>query len=128
MADKFKIILVDDQQDFIEPIAFWLEAKGYDVRMAFNGKDALKLVAESVPDIIFLDINMPVMDGIETLKQLRLHHKTLPVIMITAESEQLPVLSDIGISGFFPKNGSLSQLEQLLEPVLRIQAKMKNKK
>ena len=104
MADKFKIILVDDQQDFIEPIAFWLEAKGYDVRMAYNGKDALALVEKEVPDIIFLDINMPVMDGIETLKQLRVNHKTLPVIMITAESEQLPVLSDMGISGFFPKS------------------------
>lgn len=127
MADKFEILLVDDQQDFIEPIAFWLESKGYTVRMAFNGETALQLIEEKTPDIILLDINMPVMNGIETLRRLRVNHKTIPVIMITAESEHLPVLQDMGISGFFPKSGTLTQLEQLLDPVLRIQAKMKVK-
>jgi hypothetical protein len=45
--------------------------------------------------------------------------------MITAELEQLSALQDLGISGFFPKGGTLTQLEQLLEPVLRLHAKMK---
>lgn len=126
MDKKFKILLVDDEQDFLEPIAFWLESKGYSVRMAFNGNEALKLVEQETPDIILLDINMPVMDGIETLKNIRVKHQTLPVIMITAELEQLPILQDLGISGFFPKGGTLAQLEQLLEPVIRIQARMKS--
>ena len=125
MENKFKILLVDDEADFLEPIAFWLEAKGYSVRMALNGQDALKRIEEEVPHIIFLDINMPVMNGIDTLKNIRVKHKTLPVIMITAEVEQLAVLHELGISGFFPKGGTLAQLEQLLEPVIRIQAKMK---
>jgi two-component system response regulator (stage 0 sporulation protein F) len=95
--------------------------------MASNGKDALEMVEEYPPDIILLDIKMPVMDGIETLTKLRVKYKTLPVIMITAESDQLEHLQDMGISGFFPKTGDLTQLEQLLDPILRIQAKMKSK-
>ena len=68
---------------------------------------------------------MPIMNGIDTLKNLRVKHQTLPVIMITSELEKLSVLQDLGISGFFPKVGTLTQLEQLLEPILRIHAKMK---
>ena len=125
MENKFKILLVDDEQDFLEPIAFWLKAKGYSVQMALNGEEALKLVEQETPDIILLDINMPVMNGIDTLKNIRKKHQTLPVIMITAELEQLPGFQDLGISGFFPEEGTLTHLEQLLEPIIRIHAKMK---
>ncbi|MCK5012457.1 MAG: response regulator [Candidatus Omnitrophica bacterium] len=128
METKFKILLVDDEQDFIEPIAFWLEAKGYSVRMALNGEDGLKLIEQETPDIVLLDINMPVMNGTDTLKNIRIKHQTLPVIMITAELEQLPIFQDLGISGFFPKGGTLTQLEQLLDPVIRIHARMKPSK
>ena len=125
MENKFQILLVDDEQDFLEPIAFWLEAKGYGVRMAPNGKEALRLIEEEAPNIILLDINMPVMNGVDTLKNIRENHQTLPVIMITAELERLPSLQDLGISGFFPKGGTLEELEQLLDPIIRIHAKMK---
>lgn len=126
MGKMFDILLVDDEQDFLDPIAFWLEAKGYDVRKASNGEEAIKLVEQRVPDIIFLDINMPVMNGIDALKHIREKHNNLPVIMITAELEKLPALQELNISGFFPKGGTLQQLEQLLEPVIRIHAKMKS--
>jgi len=125
MKKKFNILLVDDEQDFLDPIAFWLESKGYSVRTANDGARALTLMDEETPDIILLDINMPVMNGVVTLQNIRKKHSKLPVIMITAELEQLPILSDMGISGFFPKGGTLEQLEQLLEPVIRIHAKMK---
>ena len=124
MDNNFKILLVDDEVDFLEPIAFWMEAKGYNVRMAHNGEEALKMVEQDIPNIIFLDINMPVMNGTETLAKLREKHQTLPVIMITAELEKLPVLQEMNIAGFFPKGGTLEQLQQLLDPIIRIHAKM----
>lgn len=126
MGKKFNIVLVDDEKDFLEPIAFWLEAKGYEVRMALNGQEALDLIDQDMPDIVLLDINMPVMDGLETLNHIREKTQTLPVIMITAEMEKLPELQDMNISGFFPKEGTLEQLEQLLDPVIRLHAKMKS--
>jgi two-component system alkaline phosphatase synthesis response regulator PhoP len=125
MENKFKILLVDDESDFLDPIAFWLEAKGYSVRTSSNGQEALKLIEEEVPDIILLDVNMPIMDGVETLKRIRADHETLPIIMITAELEKISVLQEFNISGFFPKEGTLTQLEELLEPIIRIQANMK---
>ena len=128
MERIFSILLVDDEPDFLEPVAFWLEAKGYYVRKAHDGKEAIVLMKQEVPDIVFLDINMPVMDGIEALKHIRSKYNKLPVVMITAEPEKFPVLQELGISGFFPKGGSLEQLEQLLEPIIRIHARMKPSK
>jgi len=128
MTKSFDILLVDDEQDFLDPIAFWLEAKGYAVHVAENGEKALECIEKKVPNIVLLDINMPVLDGIETLKRIRETHADLPVIMITAETERLPVLQEMGISGFFPKEGTLEQLEQLLEPIIRIHAKMRPSK
>jgi len=124
MEKVFNILLVDDEADFLEPIAFWLESKNYKVRTAPNGEEAIKLIKKEIPNIVLLDINMPVMNGIETLKHIRENYGDLPVIMITANIEKLPALQDMGISGFFPKEGTLQQLEQLLDPIIRMHAKM----
>jgi CheY-like chemotaxis protein len=126
MEKAFNILLVDDEQDFLDPIAFWLEAKNYTVRTAPNGEEAIKLIKEKIPHIVFLDINMPVMNGVDTLKYIREHYANLPVVMITGELEKLPILQELGISGFFPKEGTLEQLEQLLEPIIRIHSKMRS--
>ena len=126
MEKTFNILLVDDEQDFLDPIAFWLEAKGYNVSTACNGREALQKMEENLPNIVLLDFNMPVMDGLEALQVIRQKYGNLPVIMITAESERLPALQDLGISGFFPKEGTLEHLEKLLEPIIRIHAKMKS--
>lgn len=125
MGKIFDILLVDDERDFLDPVAFWMEAKGYNVRLAANGEEAIERIKQTIPDIILLDVNMPVMNGIETLKYIRANYKDLPVIMITAELEKLPILHELGIAGFFPKGGSLGHLEQMLEPLIRLHAKMK---
>ncbi|OGX35713.1 MAG: hypothetical protein A3C36_03160 [Omnitrophica WOR_2 bacterium RIFCSPHIGHO2_02_FULL_52_10] len=125
MEKTFNVLLVDDEQDFLDPIAFWLESKGYKIQTAENGKIALEVIEHSVPDIVLLDINMPVMNGIDCLRHIRELHPHLPVIMITAEIERLPALQELGISGFFPKEGTLEHLEQLLEPIIRMHARMK---
>ena len=125
MDNPLNILLVDDEQDFLDPISFWLESKGYKIRTAGNGKIALDIIEKAVPDIVLLDINMPVMDGIDTLKHIREKHPDLPVIMITSEIERLPALQEMGITGFFPKVGTLEHLEQLLEPIIRIHTKMR---
>ena len=91
MNKAFSVLLIDDEQDFLDPIAFWLEAKGYKTRTAPNGQEAIKLIEKEVPNIILLDINMPVMNGVDTLKHIRDHYGDLPVIMITSETERLPI-------------------------------------
>ncbi len=124
-AKPFNILLVDDEQDFLDPIAFWLESKGYLVKTAPNGQEAIAAVQGSLPDLIFLDVNMPIMDGITALRKIRELNTDVPVIMITGAPEKVPRLDDLRISGYFPKKGTLEELEQLLEPILRIHKKMK---
>ena len=63
MTDKKKILLVDDDPDFVEAVKVIVESGGYDVRVAYDGKEGLAAVAEDKPDLIVLDVMMPVMNG-----------------------------------------------------------------
>lgn len=69
--EKYTILLVDDEKDILEFVSYNLENEGYVVYTADNGKDALKLAQEIVPDLIVLDIMMPNQDGIETCEKIR---------------------------------------------------------
>ncbi len=122
MKDKIRVMLVDDETDFSKPVAFWLESKGYSVTVAPEGETALELIEKSRPDIIFLDLRMPVMDGIETLRRIRKFDKQLPVIIVTAEyanENKFAEARKLGSSGFFPKKGSFEELEKIIETTLR---------
>jgi len=117
-----QVLLVDDETDFTEPIAFWLKSRGYGVASAVNGEQAIQMVRASRPDIVFLDINMPVMDGLEALKYLRDFDKDLPVIMVTAafgSEDKITRAKELGVSGFFAKNYTFDQLVQMIQVTLR---------
>ncbi len=66
-----KILLVDDESDILELIKYNLEREDFEIRMAFNGKDAIIVAKEFKPDLIILDVMMPEMDGVETCIELR---------------------------------------------------------
>ena len=89
-----KILAVDDERHIVRLIQVNLERAGYRVITAYNGREALKKVDEERPDLIVLDVMMPYMNGLETLKQLRANPKTraLPVIMLTAKAQDQDVL------------------------------------
>jgi len=117
-----QILLVDDETDFTEPIAFWLKSRGYAVTTAANGQLAVEAVKKSRPDVVFLDINMPVMDGLEALRNLRTFDKELPVIMVTAafgSEDKITRAKQLGVSGFFAKNYTFDQLIQMIQMTLR---------
>ena len=73
--NKFKILIVDDEPDIIEILRFNLENQGYKVFSAENGKEALKLADQHLPNLIILDLMMPIMDGIEACERLRMDKK-----------------------------------------------------
>lgn len=86
-----KILLVDDEPDILEFLRYNLKKEGYLVYSAPDGKKALQLAQEHQPDIILLDIMMPVMDGLETCRMLRKmpSFKHTPIAFLTANDEDL---------------------------------------
>ena len=130
MKSKIKILLVDDEADFRELMTSWLESKGYSVTAVSNGKSAIRMVGEEAPDILFLDLRMPGMDGIEVVKRIREFNKDVPVIIISAYvAELIPVETmSYGISGIFYKGKNFEEALPLLESALRIHKKLKKEK
>lgn len=124
-----RILLVDDEPAFIEPIAAWLKAKGYDVAMVHNGVDALERIKKDAPDIVFLDINMPGKDGLQVFEEIRSFNKELPVVMLTAAFGDEKVVArarQLGIGGFFTKNYTLDQLLPIIQGLLKSHKKLRS--
>ena len=80
---KYKVLLVDDEESFVEPLAERMEARGFSVAVAHNGQEALQIAGERSFDAIFLDLAMPGIDGIETLKRLKEKNPDLQVVLLT---------------------------------------------
>ncbi len=85
---KIKILWVDDEIDLLRAYIIFLEEKGYEVKSANNGADAIDLVKDDFFDIIFLDENMPGMSGLETLNIIKNLDPNVPVVMITKSEEE----------------------------------------
>jgi CheY-like chemotaxis protein len=71
-----RILVVDDSNDIREMWRMWLEAHGFDVQETTHGADALRQIEGEPPDLVLLDVMMPVIDGLETLKRLRAQKNT----------------------------------------------------
>lgn len=79
------ILIIEDEKDISRIYKIILEAAGTKVLLANNGKEGLSIAKENKPDLILLDLMMPVLGGVETIKKLRQNHSTkdLPVIVLT---------------------------------------------
>jgi two-component system alkaline phosphatase synthesis response regulator PhoP/two-component system response regulator VicR len=88
-----KILAVDDERHIVRLIQVNLERAGYKVSTAFDGREALQKIEADKPDLVVLDVMMPYMDGLETLKRIRANPATraLPVIMLTAKAQDQDV-------------------------------------
>jgi two-component system alkaline phosphatase synthesis response regulator PhoP len=104
---KEKILLVDDEQDIIDLISYNLEKENYQVKSATNGKDAIKVAQEVLPDLILLDVMMPEMDGIETCVEMREIDSLKPslIAFLTARGEDYSQIAgfDAGADDYIAK-------------------------
>jgi two-component system nitrogen regulation response regulator NtrX len=80
---KSKVLIIDDEEDVRSTLKMILEREGYDILLAANGDAGLKIAQRESPDLIFLDIKMPQMDGMEVLKRLNPVDGSPPVVMIS---------------------------------------------
>jgi DNA-binding NtrC family response regulator len=83
---QIKVLLVDDEKDFVETLAQRLEVRDFDVKTALDGDEALGLIRESDVDVIVLDVLMPGKDGIQTLKEIKELKPLITVIMLTGNA------------------------------------------
>lgn len=82
----FKILVCDDDKEIVNAIEIYLSNEGYNVIKAYNGLECIKMLNEKIIHLVILDIMMPIVDGIQTLKKIR-ENNTIPIIMLSAKSE-----------------------------------------
>ncbi len=115
------ILVVDDEIKIRDMIRQYLHNEGYNIIEASNGYEALDKLKVNKTDLIILDLMMPGMDGFQTLRDIRINHKKMPVIMLTAKTEEIDKLLglEMGADDYITKPFSLRELVARIKSVLR---------
>ncbi|HEY0899523.1 MAG TPA: response regulator transcription factor [Sphingobacteriaceae bacterium] len=120
---KHKILIVDDEPDILELIEYNLKKEGYQVSTARNGQEAVALAKKNIPDLIILDIMMPVMDGIEACRILRSmpDFKNTFMVFLTARSEEYSEIAgfNVGADDYIAKPIKPRALVSRINAILR---------
>jgi two-component system, OmpR family, response regulator len=122
MADRApRILLVDDEQPIQTLLSFPLQRDGYEVVQASDGREALARFGEQPFDLVVLDLMLPRMDGLEVCKRLRADGSTVPIIMLTAKSEEIDkVLGlELGADDYITKPFSMREFRSRVKAALR---------
>jgi DNA-binding response OmpR family regulator len=116
-----RILLVDDEQPIQTLLSFPLQRDGYEVVVASDGREALARYDEQRPDLVVLDVMLPRMDGLEVCKRLRAKGETVPIIMLTAKSEEIDkVLGlELGADDYITKPFSMREFRSRVKAALR---------
>jgi DNA-binding response OmpR family regulator len=113
-----KILFVDDEESIRFLYKEEFEEKGYEVILASNGEESLEKFAETNPDLVVIDIKMPVMDGMEVLKRVREQSGDVPVILCTAYGEFKQNLETWASDAYVVKSANLESLFKKVEELL----------
>jgi len=116
------ILYIDDEIDYCRLVGDFFALRGFDVMFAFNGRMAKEILLKTYPDLIFLDLHMPEMNGKEFLKYLKSENIQIPVIVITGHPEEISSLEAeaFEIKGFFPKPVRLEELFEETKKILKL--------
>ncbi|MDO5733976.1 MAG: response regulator [Eubacteriales bacterium] len=119
MSDR--ILVVDDEANIVDILQANLEREGYSVIVAYDGHTALKLGLEENPDLILLDCMLPGLDGFDVCQKLRQERKLMPIIMLTAKSEEIDkVLGlELGADDYMTKPFSVREVLARVKAQLR---------
>jgi len=115
-----RILIVDDEPAVTDLLAYNFRKAGYEVLLAGDGREALKLAYETVPDLILLDLMIPEVDGLDVCRELR-KTSQVPIIMITARGEEIDrvVGLELGADDYVCKPFSVRELMARVKAVLR---------
>ncbi len=120
MTDKKTILVVDDEPRYVRLVEVNLLSESYAVRTASNGQEAVEAVAASQPDLILLDVMMPIMDGFTACERIR-EFSNVPIIVVTAKGEERDRVRglDAGADDYIVKPFSAQELLARVRAVLR---------
>ena len=112
-----KVLVVDDEKDFVEMLSLRLKEEGEKVTPAYSGKECLETLEEKEIDVVILDIKMPGMDGIETLKEIKKRFPLVEVIMLTGHGtiETAVEGMKLGASDYLLKPADFDDLSAKME-------------
>jgi CheY-like chemotaxis protein len=116
------ILVVDDDPDILEALSEILEAEGFEIRRARNGKEALERLEPDPPQLILLDLMMPVMDGWEFAQRMRQKPaavSSIPLIVLSADRNVGSKALDIGAVGHLAKPFELGDLLEMVHRALK---------
>lgn len=114
------VLIVEDESNIRELLRMYLEQEGYITEMAQNGAEGLRVFKRVHPDLVLLDLMMPVMDGTQMIRELRTFSKT-PVIMLTAKGEMLDKIAglELGADDYITKPFEMREVMARVKAVLR---------
>ena len=118
MDDKKTILLVDDEEGIQLLYREEFVDEGYRVVPALNGKQALEKFSIDLPDLVILDINMPGMNGIEVLRQMKEQHPEVPVILCSAYPEYKEDLGAWASEKYIVKSANMDELKEAVRHYL----------
>ncbi len=121
MTQKLRILVVDDEPNIREVVELYLRREGYDVQVTGDGAAALELIDQNQPDLIVLDLMLPVLGGIQLTRILRESHYDIPIIMLTAKGEEQDRIAglELGADDYVTKPFSPKELVARVKAVLR---------
>jgi len=114
------VLLIDDDVELVEMLKEYLEQENFEVHVAYDGVAGAEKVLQEAIDIVVLDVMMPKLNGIETLKNIR-QHSNVPVIMLTAKGDNTDriVGLELGADDYVPKPSSPRELVARIRAILR---------
>jgi CheY-like chemotaxis protein len=113
-----RILLVDDDSDFLEVTQLMLMDEGYDVIPAINGEDGVQKYRELKPDIVFLDIKMPGIDGYETFFRIKKIDSDARVVFTSSyalENEKFKKTKELNLCGLINKPAEFDEFEKMIQ-------------
>ena len=115
-----RVLLAEDDESFIDALVIGLAREGFDVTVATDGTEALRLFAEVEPDLVLLDVMLPRLSGIDVCRSIRAH-STVPIIMVTAKGTEIDTVVglEVGADDYVTKPYRLRELVARMRAVLR---------
>jgi DNA-binding NtrC family response regulator len=117
-AVTIRVLLVDDEEEFVEALAERLEVRGFDVATALSGAEALRRIEEREIDLVILDVQMPGLDGVEALRQIKQRKPLVEVIMLTGHGTMQTAIDGMKL-GAFDFLLKPTETEELVEKIRR---------